>query len=557
MSRVLFVDDFINSGTNAVQAINKAIAHALETDNSVVSFGPGVYHLQDFVTIHTHSIAHDDGCGDLDQKDCHIYLKGAKGLTLRGSVHPDGTPATILAGFNHQQPQTLLPSILWAEDCTGLTVENIGFARHPETSGAGVVTSVEDGKVTVKTFPGIYCPHGMGAYCMNRFDLKQNRLVGASITYGFGYDTRWQKIGEDTLCLQDEEIAGMLSPGEGLSWHQSGKTDFQTFFGGCNHLTLNNLRVYNTNSFAILTENCNNITARQVVIKPGGNQLFCGPRDGWKLYRCSGRILLDNCHIQGVRMDGQNVHANYLVLEELLSDTCGIFTCKYAPVPLTENTNVTFCTQNSETATIAQWEIVGRISCCQESAHGVGAAPVVTGTHNMATRYKITFRDGDIAHLHPGTLAVASCWLPESYVCLDSSFVNIAGAGQLLRCSNVTIRGCSYRNLMNAGILLGAERDTHAECSHCQSVVIENCVFENCGFKPRYGVYGMGGIAVKSQGFEGPFNKDIQILGNTFSNCSVGIELRDCADVSLDDNTFNCVATPVLADPDVQYCLEP
>lgn len=540
-------DDFIADKTHAAEGLRAALRHAVKTGCRCVALGRGTYILDKYETIETLSIAHDDGCGDISRKDCYLYLSGIDGLTIHGECNTDGEPATVLAGLHEQTPQILMPAVLWAEDCAGLTLEHIAVTRLPETASAGVVKRVTDEEIEVEVFPGLPCEDQMGAYCMNRFDIGRQCLMGESLTYGFGYDTRLEKTAAATLLLKDAELAGKVSVGEGLSWHQSGKTDFQMFFGGCDQLCLSNVRVLNTNGFAVLTENCHDITARRLVIRPEGGQFFTGPRDGWKIYRCGGHILLEQCHVEGVRMDGQNVHSNFLTVEERIGDYELLCTCKYAPVPLRLPSAIGLWqdTRRHEFA-LAHWEFAGGYAENSMQAEDETAGAAVAGTVNHITRYRLVTKERLPEFVVKGSLVHALCWEPEHYECRDSVFKNIAGAGHLLRCRNVTISNCHYENLMNAGILIGAELSTHGEGGHGENITIKDCSFINCGFKPRYGPYGMGGIAVKSQGFSGPYNRNIHISGCRFESCSQGIELYDAGQVRLTDLDFTGVKQPLV-----------
>lgn len=534
------VDDFLKNGVvDVVQGIREAITYANLHDIDTVLFDEGTYYLETYDTIETTSIAHDDGCGDIHEKDCHLVLNDLKNIRLKGTLHEDGTPATILAGFNSQISQTLLPSILWANGCENLTIENMAFTRQPETASAGIVRSIEDSTIEVEVFEGLPCYDGMAAYCMNRFDLAQKALLGASVTYGFGFDTRWNLVGDRRLTLTDAKIANLVQIGEGLSWHQSGKTDFLLFFGGCTNLTFKNIRIYNTNSFAILTENCNHITADQLVMKPAGNQLFTGSRDGWKIYRCTGNILLQNCHTEGVRMDGQNVHSNFMIVQEVVDDYSVRCTCKYAPIPLSVGSTVKFYDEtNVYENELLAWRVEGQSSSESIQTEDDSAGMAVVGTMNHTTQYWLKLKRKVEDFVQNGCLMTPMCWEPTTYVCNDSTYHNIAGAGHLLRCGAVSIERCHYSNVMNAGILLGAEFDTHCEGGHAVDVKIRGCTFRHCGFKPRYGAFGCGGIAIKSQGFHGGYNQHILIEENEFRDCKTAIEIRDSWDVTVQNNTF-------------------
>lgn len=543
------VDDFVKDMADASKGIQEALDYAKVNGVKEILFGEGTYRLRGYGSIITDSIAHDDGCGDICEKECHLVARGLVGVSLIGAVLEDGRPGTVLAGLNREVPDTLLPSILWVEDAEGLVLRNLAFTREPETASAGIVRFVRDDTVQVEVFEDLPCHDGMGAYCMNRFHIQEKRLVGASVTFGFGFDTRFQKVGRRLLEMTDKVVAQAVSKGEGISWHQSGKTDFQLFFGGCHGLVFDNIRVYNTNSFAILTENCRDISATRLVLKPRGNQFFTGPRDGWKVYRCSGKISLVDCHIEGVRMDGQNVHSNFMTVEEVIGHDCVLCSCRYAPIPLTSGTVMEFYAGTGTVEhLITSWRVAGREKIGHQETLPDSAGAVVPGKPNLSTRYLVTFGENLEPFIGKGTLMTPRCWEPESYTCRDSVFLNIAGAGQLLRVGDVVIEGCTYRNVMNAGILMGAERDVHGEGGHAVNVEVLECLFDNCGFRPRYGKMGGACIAVKSQGFHEPLNRHIRIEGNRFRKSQVAVEVRDAGDVLIRDNRYERIGIPHLVE---------
>lgn len=554
MAEYVSADDYIPDRAHSSQGIMRAIKAAADTGAREVRLSRGSYYLTEFTVIETLSIAHDDGCGDIHTKECHLHLEQLHDITLKGAVTSGGEPATRLIGCHWPQEgemlktQYLLPSIIWADGCRNLKLQNLDFSRMPETASAGVITGNQSDVITVEVFEGLPCDDQMAAYCMNRFDLTRGSLLGASVTYGFGFENRFRKTGGRTLELQSSLIAGQVHVGEGLSWHQSGRTDFQLFFGGCTNLSFDNVRIRNTNGFAVLTENCEDIGAHRLVIKPWGAQLFAGPRDGWKIYRCTGRIKLEKCHIEGVRMDGQNIHTNFLTVEEIRDHRTLVCSCKYAPIPLRGGTDLIYYQAVAEQRLkLKDWRVLETHQEAEIQSSDPTAGKVA-GQSNRVTRYLLELEQEIPGTLGKGTLLDAMCWLPAEYRCRSSTFCNIAGAGHLLRCRHVLIEDCIYENIMNAGILIGAELDTHREGSHGFDITITGCRFINCGFKPRYGQYGMAGIAVKSQGFDAPLNRNIRITGNHFINCGRGIEIRTAAGVTLKENRFQQVNQTIITE---------
>lgn len=547
----LQADDFIRDRQDAAPGIRAALAQAAACGAEGLCFSAGVYHCRSAVTLPTLAAAHDEGCGEQTTKECLLLLQGLRDFTLRGAVDEAGRPATVLAGDNPGEPQTLLPTLLWAEGCTGLRVRDLVFTRMPETAGAGIVESCGPSGIRVRPVDGKTYRQPAGAYCMNRYDPARRALVGASLTYGFGYDLRWQPQPDGTLLLPDPELAALTAPGEGLSWHQAGCTDFLLYFGGCRQLELENLRIPDANSFAILTDCCHTITARRVVIAPESNQFFAGPRDGWKIARCSGAVLVEDCHFEGVRMDGQNVHGNYLIVTQSPDPCTLLCECRYAPHPLETGSPVVFTSKADpdffRQAVLAHWSLEATRMEQPRAAGGDGAARTV-GRANRVNTYRLRLDRPLAKELPAGTLAQALCWEPERYTCRRSVFRNIAGAGHLLRCRHILLEENRYESLMNAGILLGAELDTHTECGHVQDVCIQGNQFAHIGTRPRYGRWGCACIAVKSQGMSGCFNRDITIRDNVFRSSRCAVELNDARDVTLARNEYHDIEIPLSAD---------
>lgn len=527
-NKIVYIKDFTSpSMADSAEGIRAAIKTALETGADKIVFEAGKYKLSSYMTVETDGAVHDSGYAIAPVKDCHIFIRGSNRLTLEGAVSENGQPATLLAGHNDGVNHSFLPSILWCEDNERLTVRNLAFSREPAYTSAGVVIDKTNTDISVEVLEGNPCYDGMGAYCMNRFHPVQKSLIGESVTYGGGAETNWKHEGGRRLRLESGTVAAKVNVGELLSWHQGARTDLQTYFARCNNLVLHNLRTYNSNSFCMLTEACHNITANQVVFKPDGNRFFVGPRDAWKIFKCSGVIAIERMYIEGVRMDGQNMHSTWLFLREKISPDEALFYCKNTYAPIKEGSGV-------EAYNGVHSEKLVVISSSHEGRSGEG---------NL---YRIRF-DRSLPHFAvKDSLFAACCWEPERYICRSSEFVNIAGAGHLVRFDHVTITDCTYRNLMNPAILLGAEMPVHQEGGHATDIVIRGCTFDNCGFFPRYDTWGC--IGVHSSGFEAPHNKNIEITENVFRSSDIGVHIFDGDQVSITNNRFENIGKKLLID---------
>ena len=513
-----------------------------------VVFSPGVFCLHTEVMHSSPSIAHDEGCGRVEEKRVHLLLKDIDNLSLCGSVDEQNRIVTILVASNTDEKQSLLPTLLWAEGCGHLQLKNLILRRSPSAVLSATVSSVEDDAVFLDAMnkdgkEGELFP----LYCMNALDAD-GRLRTTSLTYGFGSVPSMKWIGKGRAVVQDASLASQLKEGQLISAHQGGRTDFFLFFGRCDDLKLENIIIDSANGMAILTEQCCTIEANYLTIAPQKGSYFTTSRDGWKLYRCSGSITLDQCHIEGTRMDGQNIHSNFLTVSDVLDSHTLLCSCKYAPLALKEGSLVSFGSQSPYfERTLKDWELVSSsfVSPTQEKSEG--SAPIV-GRENRINVYRLRFKERVSAFCCVGMLARALCWEVDSYRCRNSMFSNIAGAAIMLRCSNAIVEGNTFMNCMNAGILIGSELATHQECSHANNVLVQNNLFVGNGFKSRYGRFGIGGVSIHSQGFTTACNEAITLRENSFYDAQLALQISCARDVLIEGNRYKNISKRLSCD---------
>ena len=535
MRNRVYVRDYTVPGDwDSAGGIRQAIHAAKEQKAEELVFEAGTYMLKSWITP---DYMPDDRT-TFSQQDVgrvfHIYLKQLHGLRVIGAVDGQGNPATVLVGYNDQKVHSFLPAIIKAEECDSLILENIAFDRYPQFASAGKVLDVAGDEVTVEVAEGNPCHDGMGTYCINRFSPDGTTLTGESVTYGDGSGQNWTLAGERTLVLKNADVASKVSKGERLSWHQGAKTDYQVNLSRCDDLALNNVRTYNSNGFAMRAHRCKNIMANKVVFKPAeGNQLFTAPRDAWKLLKCSGNIEITGMVVDGVRMDGQNMHSHWLELHEILSSNEVVFNGRGFPQEdIPDHSEIEFYSGD-------------------KMVTGMVKETRMLQGEDGKVRCRVMFTEPLPDWAEEGMLCAAKAWEPDRYLCRDSHFLNIAGAGHLVRFDNLVLLNCKYENLMNPGILLGAELPYHMEGGHATNILIKWCEFINCGFHPRYEAVGC--IGIRSAGLHGPYNKDIIISDNLFRNSQVGIHVTDAQNVYMIRNRFEGVEEPVRVEEETTH----
>jgi hypothetical protein len=514
----VYVRDFgaaVNDRADQAEAIRSAIRHAIANRCTKVIFDAGTYTLTSSVSNTAHA--------DHGWSENHLFISGYDGLTLEGQVDEDGNPATVLEGRNDGKNQAYLPSILWISGCGSFTLKNMKFTRSMPYSSAGIVTEKGERHIIVDVFESNPLVDGMACYCANRFDLSAGALLGESVTYGEGAGASWRRIGggsDRRMRLDSSAVAAQVSVGEGLSWHFGSLTDFQLQFEHCSHLTIENIHTVSANGFAMQTECCSGVTATRVVFKPEGNLLFTAPRDAWKIYKCSGDFAIREMVVEGVRMDGQNMHSTFLTLVRIVDERTVLLQAKWNYAPLKDRTDVEFW-NGTDTArrTIRSWRHEGYME--------------------GANVYSVTFEEKLPEPLSQETLAVPMCWSLSSYVMDGGMFKNVAGCGHVVRYDNVKIRNVRYVNLMNQGIFIGCEHTGFHEAGHPRNVEIGQCIFENCGGTPRMGA--SGAIGINAEGLEGLYMEGITIEDCLFRNLKLAVDISDAKLVTMRGNRFEAV----------------
>lgn len=513
-----------NDGIDDTQAINNALAHVKATGKHYLEFDAGRYDL----TAYGFKIIQ---CDD---------------LTVKGAVNAQGKPVTrLVRNNNFYAPGATIPYMLETRTCNRLRLENLLLDNDPQYATAGTVVSVVNDTVTVRIFDELPRVDGVGAYCMNAWDMQTRRLKHqASVTFGDDVknnltELSWHTLGSDAdrlMQMVSSNVASKVSVGDGLSWH-AGYNGYQMLLNECNDLALSNVWTVNAVGFAMIAQRCHNITADNVVVRAEGNQLAVSPRDGWKLYACTGQVVINDMFIEGVRWDGQNVHGSFLRVDE-----------KLAP-------NRLIC--------IKQWSTTKPITVGSKISLWDGATSVdrtVTASQAVPQgntgRFDLTL-DQDVPEFTAqGTLVTVWDWDIAHYELNNCTFQKIAGSASILRNSHAQFEGCTFDNIMYPAFFIGASIN-EGEGMFPRNVTAQDCTFSDSGWISRQGIKGM--VAGNTLGTSLPVMGTIRIEDCIFRDADLGINLFGAQNVQLINNQFQNVTTPYQIDPAsvVQWSVAP
>lgn len=517
----VYIKDFgavPNDAVDDAPAIRKAIQHAKENGLTHFVFEAGTYFLK--------SSAPYTGLGHR-----HLAFIEMDDIVVEGQVDANGQPATTLLRHNPAYTNgKSLPGVVLFKDCNGVVFKNFVMDNDPDYCTAGVVTDKGADFVEVEIFEGNPVFDGSPCITANAWDLETRTLKKVpSLTFGQS-PANWQRVGDEEsrkLRIEGVDFTKYLDKGDGISWHL-GMYGKQIQFDHCQDVKIENILTLNTAGFALETINCRNIEGKNVIFRPDGNQLALGSRDAWKIALCSGEISVDGLYAEGVRWDGQNIHGNFLYVDERLSSTqVRMFKAGGAAPILETGSKLGFWNgKEIELMTIANWSYEGND----------GNKPV----------YTIEFEEELPSFIESGSFATVYCLNAEEYTLSNSTFRNIAGCASVIKQENATVKNCTFEYIMYPPIILGAERSGPYwfEGTFPRDVTIRDCTFANSGWVKRLGLDGM--IGVGYWGNEEPYMRNITIKDNTFQLGQKGINVQNCDTITIQNNQFIDIGQPIV-----------
>lgn len=481
-----------DDGFDDTAAINAAIVAAAPGD--IVSFAAGVY---DLITPY-----------DTTQ---FIRINGKAGVTLQGATS-GGAPATRLLRRVVVQNQADPARIIYGVNGSNLVIKNFILDNSPRLASAGQITEIDPlGKfVKVKIFAGLPMDNGAACYSANAWNHTTHNLKHVpSLTAGTdanGSPANWTIDDAANRIMKLYNSAGLsflgnIAVGEDMSWHYgaAGPTSdgrAQIEFSKTDGLTLENLRVPNTINMAIRAGAANNITMTNIIMRPEGNHLAVGPRDGIHLSRCTGAITASGLDITGVRLDGFVVRTPY--------------------AEITSITDSTHFEIEPELATFGQVLSPGSSVTLISSTGNLFSRVISTATYNSTTgRYAIVTQTALPSFAAVGTPLKVGAIGPSSVSITNSNFENIGGSAMILFTDNITVDNVSNVHIMYPAIHMGSNA-TSGVCG--DNITIKNSLFDSCGWVEKSGHRGMITLANDHNTYTEARLSNVTLQDNIFVN---------------------------------------
>lgn len=522
-----------DDGKDDAAAIQMALDQAAANGIRQVRFEAGTY---DFTRLDGWEIAPDNShYHRLYGKDGrYLTVADASGLELVGAVDAAGNPAT--RWIKRNDLLECQPMILSVEGGSDVTMRNISVDMAPYYYSAGKVLAVLGDEVEIEVLDGHPRIDGQRAFIMGTYDFGTRLAKVVRLTWDTNLP-RWQAVGEPAqrrMRITHHGLAQACRPGEGVFWFQGNFCGPLLSFREIRGLKLENIRILGGHGFPLTCSGCRDVTYRNVRLAPEGNRIASSCRDGFKIHRAGGKVLMDGVVIDGcLGDDGQNIHGTWLIPAEKLSDKSVRATDLEGWKPLTPGAKVRLLEKDFNPL----WE--GEVESCGPMEN---------------KNIRITFKDLLPEEIRQDMILEPQEWLPDEVIIRNSTYRNTGRFGIYLKARNVLIEDTRFEG--NAGALwIGGEwspENNWLESTHPQNVTVRRCTFHHNRLDMRFSdskydtaitIAAFGNINLPG------LMRNIRIHDNTFENEGTCLSAKNCDDVWFWNNRIQNCDKEMTVDP--------
>lgn len=301
--------------------------------------------------------------------------------------------------------------------------------------------------------------------------------------------------------------------------------------------------MYNAITVAFRVNDSKNVTIRNMHIKPEGNSLATGPRDGIFLSNCRGDLLVDSVYIKGVRWDPLVSRVNFIKIKEIIDN----------------KTMISSYTAHAHAETLLQagdsvffW--------CGDRPTRCQIKSVEVLQNKGEKNHRIVFVEPIPNEAVVGSYISPPTW--RSAIIKNSVFEDNFGTGLVYENENLILENNVFRN--NAYHAVGFGTTSINTGAFVENIVVRNNHFISNGWINKYtgmygrihgGIYG-GGITTHEQHphfTSEPYNMNILIENNIFEDMNFNEEMgaigiKNAQNVTIRNNTYRYVKNKVQVD---------
>lgn len=285
-------------------------------------------------------------------------------------------------------------------------------------------------------------------------------------------------------------------------------------FDACRDVTLRDIEIERAMSAGtVISPPSANFTFERYNIRSprGSMALFAGNSDGIHILGLSGRLVLRDCHFDGMGDDCLNIHGKGAVVKSYDKAT-GRVECTYRGH------------DRRERALPRHWAAAGDRVVVYD-----GATLLKKGLAGVQS----FLADGEMRIDPPEFKLSAGDILANENVFASvridgCTFANNRARALLLQTEDVMVENCQFRGIALPAVLVAPDLAYWNEVGPSRDVTIRGCVFERCAVHPTHGGC-LGAVAFKTTHGRAPegtyppgVHRNARIVGNRFVDCPRG-----------------------------------
>lgn len=511
---------FPDQQSDAAPRLRELIAKAAENKCTVIELEKGQYVLEE------------------DSQRIMFEFRNCHDITIRGSVNANMEPCTCLKIKMPLGNDVEAKGFVAIRSSRNITLENLVFdyIYRPSSAGRIVEVSPERDRVVVDVLEGQSHFEHMKCYSANCWDLATGTLKHtAPLTIGvdksvFAHTWTWIPGGEGRRYeISNMNFANVVQPGDGISWHFNvigvGEDKPHVIIASnSENLRFNNLRIRSCMGMTGIFVCNRNISMNRVRVEPDGTSLAVSPRDfAWMRCNC-GTLIIEDCYVKGVRWDPFNIWSGMYQITKISQDR------KHLVFEMPSKYQ-TFCHMGNY---VCFWTENGALDIAFETVESTQDGFAVTFAEPLDMQIC------ENSYLTPG-------WAMFDRVRMSNTTIeDNCGTGLLFQNQNLTVEHCTFRNNTYDAIALGPI--SGREGGFARNISIRESSFESNTWVIKDKIHN-GAISI-CNAYEPlqdkPYNENIEIIGNRFKDCDIGVCVRCAQEVHISENQMQAVKDEIV-----------
>lgn len=303
-----------------------------------------------------------------------------------------------------------------------------------------------------------------------------------------------------------------------LITHEVRNKNTITLIGG-NDITIENCIIIHGAAMGVVGMHTNNITISNLSMYrdyEGNGRMVTNNADAIHCFNCYGKIVIKDCHMEGLLDDAVNIHGNYFSVKEINGN---VLTMYSHSVEYTAN-SVWFCAGND--ISVYKGKTIEKIT-------DLKITDIKIDEKSKVQYFTV---EGDTSAISPDDTVENISAQPEVYIG-NCTFGEFRGTMRLQSRNKTVIKDCVFAN-KETSLLFTGDTTYWYEAGPVRDFLIKNCTFKNSGPSPRIDIFTEIEFTENNNYYHG----NMIIENCIFEDCSNIAALRHAENVVFRNNRY-------------------